>query len=193
MAAGCRGIVSKAYLPRSSPSPDFRPANEREGNPGEVVRSPDPIHVHLFRPRSVLLLKAVLRSLLQIINYDSTRGGVSVVTEKGDSTTSFLLLQEAKPSDSGQYTCNPSNADPKSITVHVLNGEWFLCLIATVFSVEYRPGPRSNRNHRHAAFLSSSFHGIEEINNWPILVARTPFIEWINIERTDSLRLGYSI
>ncbi|KAG7204704.1 hypothetical protein KM043_005118 [Ampulex compressa] len=53
-----------------------------------------------------------------IINYDSTRGGVSVVTEKGDSTTSFLLVQEAKPSDSGRYTCNPSNAQPKSITVH---------------------------------------------------------------------------
>ncbi|XP_035719845.1 zwei Ig domain protein zig-8-like isoform X1 [Vespa mandarinia] len=59
-----------------------------------------------------------------IISYDSTRGGVSVVTEKGDSTTSFLLVQEAKPSDSGRYTCNPSNAQPKSITVHVLNGEY---------------------------------------------------------------------
>ncbi|XP_014600341.1 PREDICTED: T-lymphocyte activation antigen CD86-like isoform X2 [Polistes canadensis] len=56
-----------------------------------------------------------------IISYDSTRGGVSVVTEKGESTTSFLLVQEAKPSDSGRYTCNPSNAQPKSITVHVLN------------------------------------------------------------------------
>ncbi|XP_033330957.1 zwei Ig domain protein zig-8 isoform X2 [Megalopta genalis] len=56
-----------------------------------------------------------------IINYESARGGVSVVTEKGDSTTSFLLVQDAKPSDSGQYTCNPSNAQPKSITVHVLN------------------------------------------------------------------------
>ncbi|XP_043474540.1 lachesin-like isoform X2 [Leptopilina heterotoma] len=56
-----------------------------------------------------------------IISYDSTRGGVSVVTEKGDSTTSFLLVQRAKPSDSGRYTCNPSNAQPKSITVHVLN------------------------------------------------------------------------
>lgn len=56
-----------------------------------------------------------------IISYDSTRGGVSVVTEKGDSTTSFLLVQEAKPSDSGSYTCAPSNAQPKSITVHVLN------------------------------------------------------------------------
>ncbi|XP_008552857.1 kin of IRRE-like protein 3 [Microplitis demolitor] len=59
-----------------------------------------------------------------IISYDSSRGGVSVVTEKGDSTTSFLLVQHAKPSDSGQYTCNPSNAQPKSITVHVLNGEY---------------------------------------------------------------------
>ncbi|XP_043497204.1 zwei Ig domain protein zig-8-like isoform X1 [Polistes fuscatus] len=59
-----------------------------------------------------------------IISYDSTRGGVSVVTEKGESTTSFLLVQEAKPSDSGRYTCNPSNAQPKSITVHVLNGEY---------------------------------------------------------------------
>ncbi|EFN82153.1 hypothetical protein EAI_09549, partial [Harpegnathos saltator] len=57
-----------------------------------------------------------------IISYDSTRGGISVVTEKGETTTSFLLVQEAKPSDSGRYTCNPSNAQPKSITVHVLNG-----------------------------------------------------------------------
>ncbi|KAF4531496.1 hypothetical protein B566_EDAN004092, partial [Ephemera danica] len=59
----------------------------------------------------------------QIISYDSSRGGVSVITEKGDTTTSFLLIQRAKPSDSGKYTCNPSNAQPKSITVHVLNGE----------------------------------------------------------------------
>ncbi|XP_014483920.1 PREDICTED: basement membrane-specific heparan sulfate proteoglycan core protein-like isoform X2 [Dinoponera quadriceps] len=56
-----------------------------------------------------------------IISYDSTRGGISVVTEKGETTTSFLLVKEAKPSDSGRYTCNPSNAQPKSITVHVLN------------------------------------------------------------------------
>ncbi|XP_058169516.1 hemicentin-2-like [Anopheles ziemanni] len=57
-----------------------------------------------------------------IISYDSPRGGVSVITEKGDTTTSFLLIQNARPSDSGQYTCNPSNAKSKSVTVHVLNG-----------------------------------------------------------------------
>ncbi|GLH02288.1 Muscle M-line assembly protein unc-89 [Gryllus bimaculatus] len=59
-----------------------------------------------------------------IISYDSPRGGVSVITEKGDTTTSFLLIQKAKPSDSGRYQCNPSNAQSKSITVHVLNGEY---------------------------------------------------------------------
>lgn len=58
-----------------------------------------------------------------IISYDSARGGVSVLTEKGETTTSFLLIQKARPSDSGQYQCNPSNAQPKSVTVHVLNGE----------------------------------------------------------------------
>ncbi|XP_033165388.1 uncharacterized protein LOC117144371 isoform X2 [Drosophila mauritiana] len=58
----------------------------------------------------------------QIINYDSPRGGVSVVTNKGDTTTSFLLIKSARPSDSGHYQCNPSNAKPKSVTVHVLNG-----------------------------------------------------------------------
>ncbi|XP_070073303.1 uncharacterized protein dpr9 isoform X2 [Drosophila takahashii] len=57
-----------------------------------------------------------------IINYDSPRGGVSVVTNKGDTTTSFLLIKSARPSDSGHYQCNPSNAKPKSVTVHVLNG-----------------------------------------------------------------------
>ncbi|XP_039291489.1 SPEG neighbor protein-like isoform X2 [Nilaparvata lugens] len=59
-----------------------------------------------------------------IISYDSPRGGVSVITEKGETTTSFLLIQRARPTDSGRYQCNPSNAQSKSINVHVLNGEF---------------------------------------------------------------------
>lgn len=59
----------------------------------------------------------------QEINYDSPRGGVSVITEKGDITVSYLLVQRARDSDSGKYTCNPSNANPKTVTVHVLNGK----------------------------------------------------------------------
>lgn len=60
---------------------------------------------------------------LQVINYDSTRGGVSVITEKGDVTTSFLLIQNADLADSGKYSCAPSNADVASVRVHVLNGK----------------------------------------------------------------------
>ncbi|KAK3850538.1 hypothetical protein Pcinc_042764 [Petrolisthes cinctipes] len=59
----------------------------------------------------------------RIISYDSSRGGVTVIIEKGDLTTSSLLIQRATPSDSGRYDCNPSNAAPANLTVHVLNGE----------------------------------------------------------------------
>jgi hypothetical protein len=51
-------------------------------------------------------------------------GGVSVITEKGDITTSYLLIQRARPSDSGKYICLPSNANSETINVHVLNGEF---------------------------------------------------------------------
>lgn len=64
-----------------------------------------------------------LFSRVQEINYDSPRGGVSVITEKGDITTSYLLIQRAKTSDSGKYTCSPSTANPITVNVHVLNGE----------------------------------------------------------------------
>lgn len=63
---------------------------------------------------------------LQVINYDSSRGGVSVITEKGDVTTSFLLIQNADLADSGKYSCAPSNADVASVRVHVLNGKYHL-------------------------------------------------------------------
>ena len=59
----------------------------------------------------------------QIISYDSPRGGVSVITEKGDVTASFLVVQHAKPSDSGTYSCSPSLGDTVSVNVHVLRGK----------------------------------------------------------------------
>ncbi|XP_040165019.1 zwei Ig domain protein zig-8-like [Anopheles arabiensis] len=58
----------------------------------------------------------------QEINYDSPRGGVSVITEKGEMTTSYLLIQRARTTDSGKYVCSPSNADPSTINVHIMNG-----------------------------------------------------------------------
>ncbi len=43
--------------------------------------------------------------------------GISLVTEKGVLTTSRLLVQKAVQSDSGLYTCTPSNANPVSVRV----------------------------------------------------------------------------
>jgi len=64
-----------------------------------------------------------LSDVPQEINYDSTRGGVSVITEKGDITTSYLLIQRARAPDTGRYACNPTNANEQTVMVHVLNGK----------------------------------------------------------------------
>lgn len=60
---------------------------------------------------------------MQVINFDSPRGGISLVTEKGPETTSRLMIQKAVMTDSGIYTCEPSNANPNRIKVHVVDGE----------------------------------------------------------------------
>ncbi|XP_049840852.1 zwei Ig domain protein zig-8-like [Schistocerca gregaria] len=59
----------------------------------------------------------------QVINFDSPRGGVSLVTEKGPVTSSRLLIQKAAAQDTGLYTCAPSNVPPDSVRVHVLKGD----------------------------------------------------------------------
>lgn len=64
----------------------------------------------------------------EVISYDSNRGGVSVITEKGEVTTSYLLIQNAELSDSGKYSCSPSNADVATVRVHVLNGKYHFTL-----------------------------------------------------------------
>lgn len=75
-----------------------------------------------FIPRTNSSMKINL--IIQVISYDSTRGGVSVITEKGEVTTSFLLIQNADLADSGKYSCSPSNADVASVRVHVLVGKY---------------------------------------------------------------------
>lgn len=72
----------------------------------------------------LILFNIIFFFQFQIISYDSPRGGVTVITEKGETTTSFLLIKGARPSDSGQYQCNPSNAKSKLVMVHVLNGKY---------------------------------------------------------------------
>ena len=82
------------------------------------------------------------------ISYSSLRGGISQITEKGDVTASFLLIQvmvmivmmvmmvvvrmmmifcltqEARIRDSGTYACHASVGNISSVTVHVFKSEY---------------------------------------------------------------------
>ena len=60
--------------------------------------------------------------MFQEINFDSPRGGISLVTEKGPETSSRLLIQRASATDSGEYTCDPTGAAAATVRVHILNG-----------------------------------------------------------------------
>ncbi|XP_043799846.1 zwei Ig domain protein zig-8-like [Apis laboriosa] len=57
----------------------------------------------------------------EAINFDSPRGGISLVTEKGPVTSSRLLIQKAIDRDAGLYTCSPSNTHSSSVHVHIVN------------------------------------------------------------------------
>jgi hypothetical protein len=55
------------------------------------------------KEKSFSLLTSECCIHFQTINFDSPRGGISLVTEKGVLTTSRLLVQKAIPSDSGKH------------------------------------------------------------------------------------------
>lgn len=57
----------------------------------------------------------------RMINYDGDRG--VNVTKDLPSQTSTLLINSASPEHSGNYSCVPSNAQPASTYVHILNGK----------------------------------------------------------------------
>lgn len=61
----------------------------------------------------------------QEIDYTSTRGGVSVLTNKGETTVSSLIIQKARIEDGGMYSCKSGQVDPASVKVHVLTGDTY--------------------------------------------------------------------
>ncbi|CAK9819688.1 Zwei Ig domain protein zig-8 [Anthophora quadrimaculata] len=90
---------------------------------GSTISLTCTVNVQSTPPSSVLWHHGV-----SVVDFDSPsvhrRGGVSLETEKTESgTTSRLLVTQARLTDSGNYTCIPSNANPASVMVHVLNGE----------------------------------------------------------------------
>ncbi|RLU26159.1 hypothetical protein DMN91_002325 [Ooceraea biroi] len=58
----------------------------------------------------------------RMINYDTTRGSVTVQTDPGP-TQSRLTIRQAVESDTGNYTCSASNTKPASIFVFVTEGK----------------------------------------------------------------------
>lgn len=54
----------------------------------------------------------------RMINYDKERVSVS-----NDKSVSVLQIDEADKTDSGNYSCVPSNAKQANVNVHVLNGK----------------------------------------------------------------------
>ncbi|XP_027221245.1 uncharacterized protein [Penaeus vannamei] len=58
------------------------------------------------------------------IDYDSPRGGVSIQTEKFPrKTRSQVMINNVRDTDSGEYSCSPSDLPPFVITVHVQHGQ----------------------------------------------------------------------
>ena len=43
-----------------------------------------------------------------------------MISERGKTTTSSLIITHATQSDSGKYECDPSASYPKSVNVHVI-------------------------------------------------------------------------
>ena len=99
------------------------------------VKSQCPLNNHVFMWTSCILPKVVSFWLFltqsdlfyryvfwyhnaRMINFDSERG-ISVTTTPGRRTHSQLSIKKAEVSDSGNYTCAPSNSLPASIQVFV--------------------------------------------------------------------------
>ena len=57
----------------------------------------------------------------KIITYDRERGGTVVISDRGDQTTSSLIISHASSEDSGQYQCDPSASYPQHVNVHVID------------------------------------------------------------------------
>lgn len=92
---------------------------------GSTISLTCSVNVHSTPPSSVLWYHGHA-----VVDFDSPRGGISLETEKTESgTTSKLLVTKASLSDSGNYTCVPSNAHAASVSVHVLNGKFNFCLV----------------------------------------------------------------
>lgn len=96
-----------------------------------------------------------------IVDFDSPRGGISLETDKtGVGTTSKLQVTKALLSDTGNYTCMPSNASPASAVVHVLNGNTLLNYLPNVCVNCIVYDPRNVKGEKLIFHLRLNFYAL---------------------------------
>ncbi|KAJ9596090.1 hypothetical protein L9F63_012719, partial [Diploptera punctata] len=95
-----------------------------------------PVQYKYYKAESTLQLSCIVRHITmtssivswlhgnQMLNYDTTRGGISVKTNlMEEGANSSLSVAHVNKVDSGNYTCSISQQEFATVTVHVLNGE----------------------------------------------------------------------
>ncbi|XP_076035957.1 uncharacterized protein LOC143021941 isoform X2 [Oratosquilla oratoria] len=94
------------------------------------------VHEKFYKTGSTIELRCTISQMPQaqtfilwrhgehMLNYDTSRGGISVKTDMSSSViVSTLYIANATPRDSGNYTCSLGDVATGGVTVHVLNGE----------------------------------------------------------------------
>ena len=114
-----RGVTS------TWPAPPCPHPSSRSGSPGDTTTWTSTGEQEEHRPRVLILI------------FRSTRGGIAIVTEKRRRTSVLLMyryiivllivspykaLSRAVTTDTGNYSCEPSNAESDTVQVHVLEG-----------------------------------------------------------------------
>ena len=104
---------------------DMKPAAEMDKMKGMIGtwkcdgKSADHGKPTMHAIKSVMKMSSELGGHWIMVNYDEAMG----VTVRHGRYSSELEVTTAKPENSGNYSCVPSNAKPSSIHVHILNGE----------------------------------------------------------------------
>lgn len=111
-----------------SPENHTVPVTEIIGNPNIFVRLGESINLTCLITQSPEPPAFVFwYHNERMINYDYTETDdgriiVQKSAEQNDVIISRLMINKAKLDSSGNYTCTPSNAEPASTYVHVLQG-----------------------------------------------------------------------
>ncbi|KDR14869.1 hypothetical protein L798_11009, partial [Zootermopsis nevadensis] len=128
--SGCHGIKpssvpAKFHVWRTTSAPEVMIVDE-EGRP---------LQDKYYEAESTIQLSCIVRHVAmtssvvswlhgdRTLNYDTTRGGISVKTDlMEEGANSSLSVARVNKTDSGNYTCSISPTEYATITVHVLNG-----------------------------------------------------------------------